>query len=70
MLYFSHTDQRQAVLTAVDQFWPESNDVLVFRKVFCHELDEKFPKVQSHLKQTTQDLLKYIQSIESFHSIG
>lgn len=32
--------------------------MLVFRKIFCHELDEKFPRVQSHLKQTAQDLLK------------
>ncbi len=49
---------RQALLHAVDAFWLESNDVLVFRKIFCHELDEKFPRVQSHLKQTAQDLLK------------
>lgn len=58
-----------SIVSAIQTFSSEDNDVAVFGKILRNEVDEEFRNVQSELKATVHNLLKmHIKSQYPFKS--
>ena len=58
-----------SIVSAIQSYSAEDNDVAVFGKMLRNEIDEEFRNVQSELKATIYNLLKmHIKSQHPFKS--
>ena len=47
-----------ALLTSIQRYSTQDNDILIFMKIFSNEIEEEFKEVQSELKRSVVDLMR------------
>eukprot|EP00455_Lapot_gusevi_P034062 TRINITY_DN3746_c0_g2_i1.p1 TRINITY_DN3746_c0_g2~~TRINITY_DN3746_c0_g2_i1.p1 ORF type:complete len:514 (-),score=169.63 TRINITY_DN3746_c0_g2_i1:31-1512(-) len=56
-----------SIMESLERYFTSSNEVAVFRKILCSELDEKFPRLQSQLKQQATDAVRSLTKRQHPH---